>query len=352
MNTYFDYPESPSQAEISYDDKLEQFTKAFDINETKEINDFFKKYGFVIIKNIVSVDDCDKTEKEIMELMKFNKNKSSSYTKWASFGKENEGLVSRKPLFTPQILNNRQNEKIYNIFSRLLTSTNLQVTHESCYFLRPTRNVKFEDNSIKSVDEWKTQKSIRLDIDINKCYNKPDELINILQNMSYINLTNFMNETCIFTFLATPLNIEGLINLSNNRELDGGFSCVPGFHKYFNEWYNHCSKNLLKKNNTYISSLKSDIDNTIYKKYIFDENDPIKNRLVKINMKLGSLIIWDQRLPYCIEPNNSNNFWLAQQIKYSKKYNFVNNSRMQIIKSNLLNIQKYIQINKILQNLY
>merc|ERR1712127_555879 len=115
---------------------------------------------------MVSVSNCDKTEKEITDLMKFDKNKPITYEKWSSFGKEKDGLVSRKPLFTPYILNNRQNDKIFNIFSRLLASTNLQVTYESCYFLRPTKNIKFEDNSIRSIDGWKTKKTIKLDMDI------------------------------------------------------------------------------------------------------------------------------------------------------------------------------------------
>ena len=344
MNNYFDYPEPPTHSDISYDDKLEQFTKSFNIDETKEINEFFKKYGFVIIKNMVSVSNCDKTEKEITDLMKFDKNKPITYEKWSSFGKEKDGLVSRKPLFTPYILNNRQNDKIFNIFSRLLASTNLQVTYESCYFLRPTKNIKFEDNSIRSIDGWKTKKTIKLDMDINKCYNEANEMINTLKNMNYTNLTNFINETCIFSFKATPLNIQGLINLSSNKNNDGGFSCVPGFHKYFIHWHKHVCKNLSIQNNSYISNIKPHTD--IYKKYIFDDNDPIKDKLVKINMRIGSLLIWDNRIPYCIEPNNSNKFWLAQQIKYSKKYNFVNNSRKHTIEKNLLNVKNKIQINK------
>lgn len=349
MSKYFDYPESQLENEMIYDDKHEQFTKAFVINETKEMNMFFREHGFVIIKNILSIDECDRTEKEIMELMKFNKKRPSTYKKWISSGKENEGLVCRKPLFTNQTINNRQNENVYNVFSGLLNSADIQVSHESCYFLRPTKHIKFENNQIKSVREWKTKKIIRMDVDVDKCYAEPNNLASILKNLSYMNLMNFMCEPYIFSFSVTPLNIEGLINITNNRESDGGFSCVPGFHKYFDEWYNHCSELFNRKNNSYVSNLIPKMDNTKYKKYVFDENDPIKNRLVKINMKSGSLLIWDQRLPYCIEPNNSKNYWLAQKIKYSKRLNFVNNSRLETVKKNLKDIRKIITINKVLK---
>ena len=351
MSKYFDYPESSLQNEMIYDDKLEQYTKAFDIDQKAEINLFFQEYGFVIIKNVLPIDECYKTEKEIMSLMKFDKKKPSTYKKWPSFGKESEGIVCRKPLFTCQTVNNRQNERIYSMFSRLLNSTDLQVSHDSCYFLRPTKHIKFEDNQIKTMEEWKTKKVVRLDVDIDKCYAKPEELADKLKNLSYVNLINFICETCIFSFSVTPLNVEGLINLTNNKKSDGGFSCVPGFHKYFTEWYKHNQKNKKKKNtNSYISNLKPHLDDTKYKKYIFDENDPIKDKLVKINMKAGWLLIWDQRLPYCIEPNNSKNFWLVQKIKYSKRYNFVNNSRLLMLKKNLTYVQKMITINKVFKN--
>ena len=32
------------------------------------------------------------------------------------------------------------------------------------------------------------------------------------------------------------LNVQGLVNLADNREEDGGFQIVPGFHKVFSEW--------------------------------------------------------------------------------------------------------------------
>ena len=32
------------------------------------------------------------------------------------------------------------------------------------------------------------------------------------------------------------LHVQGQVNLADNREADGGFWLVPGFHKYLAEW--------------------------------------------------------------------------------------------------------------------
>lgn len=326
MNKYFDYPESSLLNDIIDDDN---YTISFDIDDKSNINKFFHEHGFVIIKNVLSLEDCSKTERDILNIMKYDINKKSTLKRWSSIGKESEGLVSRKPIFTKQIISNQRNKKVNTIFSRLLNSNDLETSYDSCYFLRPTKFIKFENNVIKIMDEWKTKKNIYLDLDVNKCYNKLDNLLETLKNLNYLNSMNFINESYVFSLNVTPLNIEGIINITNNKDLDGGFSCLPGFHKYFNNWHKYCvDNNLFNKNkNKYIINNYSSIDKNMYKKYIFNTDDPIKNKLIKINMRAGSLCIWDQRLPYSIEPNNSNNYWIGQKIRYYQKYNLINNSR-------------------------
>ena len=43
------------------------------------------------------------------------------------------------------------------------------------------------------------------------------------------------------------VQVQGLINLADNRAEDGGFTVVPGFHKLFLKWTEHTRKTLGKQ---------------------------------------------------------------------------------------------------------
>jgi ectoine hydroxylase-related dioxygenase (phytanoyl-CoA dioxygenase family) len=315
---YFDYPESPQIEKNNF------YTKSFNIEDKTNILLFFKEYGFVIIDDIITGDECKKTELEVFNYLNISDTKS--------FSNHNEdNIVSRKPLFTPYVVNNRQNKKIYNIYSMLLNYKNLLVSHDLCYFLKPTRFVKI-NNRIIDVGKWKTSRKVYLDINFT---NKQND---ILKKLNYANTKNFIYEN--FLINTNNKNINGLISITDNTENDGGISCVPGFHKYFDYWFEHCKQyNLLEQNDKLLN----------YDNYIFNDDDPIKNKLVKINIKKGSILLWDQRIPYSIEPNNSSNHWLAQKIRYT--YKFDNMSRYRTLMMYLKKIHCDTDNNILMKNL-
>lgn len=308
---FFDYPETPFVEENNF------YTKSFNIEDKTNILLFFKEYGFVIIDNIISNEECKKTELEIFNYLNITDTKSF-------FNHTEDNIVSRKPLFTPNIVNNRQNINIYNIFSMLLNNKNLLVSHDICYFLKPTKFVNI-NNKIMDMNKWKTSDDIYLDINLLNINKKK-----ILNKLNYTNTKNFIYENFIVDI--NDKNINGLINLTDNMKNDGGFSCVPGFHKYFEYWFSQCNQNDL---------INSD-------NYKFSKDDPIKKKLYKINIKKGSLLLWDQKIPYSIEQNNSSAYWLAQKIKYTYKFN--NTSRHNTLMMYLKNINNEIKINNVLKN--
>ena len=313
---YFDYPESPNIEQNGF------YTKSFNIDDKTNILLFYKEYGFVIIDNIISDNECKKAESDIFKYLNITDTKS-----FANHTEDN--IVSRKPLFTPNIVNIRQNENIYKIFSMILNYKDLLVSHDLCYFLKPTKFVNI-NNKIINVDNWRTSKDIYIDIDLVNINNS--EII--LNKLNYTNTKNFVYENFIVDL--NNKNINGLISINNNTEFDGGFSCVPGFHKYFEYWLEH------NKNNFHNNNLLN------YNNYKFNNNDPINKKLVKINIKKGSLLIWDQRIPYSIEQNYSANHWLAQKIKYM--YKFKNFSRKTTLMMYLKSVCNDIKINNILKN--
>lgn len=326
----------PEKEDIEFDDRYGEYTKAFSINQLLEIKLFFKEYGFVIVKDVLSIDECLQTENELMKLLNMDINKSHTLDKWPYIGKENEGLISRKPIFSPNILNNRQNKNIYLLFSELLKEKDLTASHDTVYFIRPTKLVKVNNTIIKNNDKWKIKEYLRLDCDPTKDTNiikdKNETNINEINNLNYSNDYNFIYENLINN---DKININGLINIKTSREYDGGFVCVPKFHKYYNNWLN-INKNFFVKNIGNINRKHC---------YIFNKDDKINDLAVKINVPIGSIILWDSRIPYKIENNKSKNYWIGQKIRLRKKIN--NSSRKTFVKNQIKQYIKFFNLNEI-----
>jgi len=99
------------------------------------------------------------------------------------------------------------------------------------------------------------------------------------------------------------LKLQGLLNLVDSTEEDGGFCTVPGFFKYLSEWVN------ITKESDFAKQRKNAFFVTVPK------NDKMNNQHVKITSRAGSLIIWRSEQPHCNFPNNSKVFRINQYIK-------------------------------------
>jgi hypothetical protein len=80
------------------------------------------------------------------------------------------------------------------------------------------------------------------------------------------------------------LHVQGLVNLADNLEEDGGFWLVPGFHKYMAQWAIE-RKSLRRKFGRHFQFL------------LFDEHDipDMYAAACHISTRAGSAILWDQR---------------------------------------------------------
>jgi len=84
------------------------------------------------------------------------------------------------------------------------------------------------------------------------------------------------------------IKCQGLINLVDALEDDGGFMCVPGFHKHLKEYVEKTKhldypKLTLTKNSFSFSNVQP--------------GDPINEQGQKITARAGTLIIWSSELP-------------------------------------------------------
>jgi len=98
--------------------------------------------------------------------------------------------------------------------------------------------------------------------------------------------------------------LQGLLALTDSRVGDGGFCCVPGFHKHLKQWSEKTSK-----------SICAHRYKTEYSFTNVHPADTMNKQVQKISCRVGSLIVWSSELPHCNYPNDSNKFRINQYVK-------------------------------------
>eukprot|EP01080_Neovahlkampfia_damariscottae_P012655 gene12655-6555_t len=289
------------------------YCDAFSIDQEDNIKCFFEKYGFVVIENCLTEQDCQKTIDEYFSTIEslnenFDRNKIETWSNWPKDGIEMYGQIKREPYFMKQCLKNRQNENIYKAFSLILEKKELIVNHDRGVIFRPT--------GIKS--EWKTKHNLHLDMNpFDWLYSKEDKFIELMGNLTYDDHKSFIFENNQISS-SDGMFLQGVINLKDNLEEDGGFIVVPGFHHHFKEYFE------LQKENYKLQS------------YNFDKKDPLVKLSKRIPMKAGSVVIWNQCMPHGSGPNYSNNCRCAQFLRMFPKSMLKSESQRKSRKENLI----------------
>lgn len=157
----------------------------------------------------------------------------------------NSGMVE---VYNHQALwNNRQHPKIYNAFVDIWGTENLWVTIDRANLNFPVR----DDFNFKGFIHW--------DIDTSKN--------------------------------PLPVDVQGVLALSDTNDQTGGFQCIPELYRNFGEWVKDQP----------------------------EDRDPFKPDITgfnisNVNMNKGDLLIFNSMLPHGIRPNYSESPRMAQYI--------------------------------------
>lgn len=269
------------------------YTESFTLNEKKEILHFFEEYGYVVIDNILTKEECENTldnmniflNKKLKvknpDATEINIRDSSTYDRLPI--SPNFGAIDSPPIFTEQVIKNRQNAKLYEALCLIYNDKDIIISHDRLCFFRPTKINK----------KWATLSNypgVHIDFGPYK-YLRPEIIKEQLEHHGYKNNSiQFIKENNLISY-DFGLQIQGQINLLDNLEEDGGFQCVPKFHKKIQEWLNK-KEFPFSKANSY--SFK---DNCIDMQYV--------DKPIRICMKQGSICIWNQLLAHGSVVNNS-----------------------------------------------
>ncbi len=279
---------------------------SYDANDYSGIQQFFDVFGFVVVRDVLNQQECQATIDEIWETqcaMSRGMVKRDDIQTWGKHwpGMRGEGISGGSCVVKPQFVRNRSNAKIHHVASVLLSDKKLLTNIDRFGIFRPTIEHP----------EWKTTRNVHLDMNPVYWYESPDahkdeDLVN---SLTYEAPLDFILENNVVGSRATAygkkVHIQGLINLADNRDEDGGFHVCPRVHARLAE----VTKQKLE----------------LWRKQFGDENkfcvlpeegnEDIHRLATRVTARAGSLVFWSQLSPHGSAPNNSGNFRYSQFIK-------------------------------------
>ena len=250
-NDHKDIPGNPSTAKTS---KLKLRKKvSFNSLKVLSVNDwtFWIQNGYIVIKNAVAKEQAKKTANF---LWTFEEKNSQDPSTW----------------YSPPRAEMKMKE---------LAGTGMVEVYNHQYLWENRQERKIYDSF---VDIWGTEK---LWVTIDRAnLNFP-----IRKNFEYKSFIHWDYDPD-----TKPQNVQGVLALEDQTDLSmGGFQCIPWLYKNYNLWKKSQPKNR--------DRFKPDVSG-------------LKDKIVKVPLEAGDLLIFNSTLPHGIRPNYSNKVRIAQYI--------------------------------------
>jgi hypothetical protein len=302
-----EFPYSYKRLDIPYDE--DGFVEAFTIEQPEEITNFFGKYGFVVVKDLLTEEECKLSEDEIWEFMGrcvegINRYDTSTWhLHWPAL--KHLGILGNDVILSKQMMENRQNEKVFRAFEIIFGHGDLIVDVGRASAMRPTRNVLIPESDIHEKDvvlDTPSEREGYVYVDRPHWKTKSEWI--------HWDMHPWNGWTSTFAWKSVNedlnvgydrLKVQGILSVIDCGPNDGGFHCIPGFQDHIRGWAN---ANLDKMKPTFRDS-----------SYQVPEEDPIRNDCQKCPIRKGSLLVWDSSLPHGTFPNDSENMRMIQYIK-------------------------------------
>ncbi|ELU8564373.1 phytanoyl-CoA dioxygenase family protein [Vibrio parahaemolyticus] len=217
---------------------------------TQEQFEFWQNNGYLVLRQIISPEEVKRSQDFLWEFQEMDPNDSSTWYQaqrrdHAMVELNNSGMVE---CYNNQVLwDNRQNPEVYNAFVDIWDQESLWVTIDRANLNPPNKTGR----EFSGFVHWDADSSL-------------DPL---------------------------PVNVQGVLALSDTNEETGGFQCVPELYRQLEEW----RKTQPADRDPYVPDLTG-----------FE--------VEFISMRAGDLLIFNSLLPHGIRPNQSDTVRMAQYI--------------------------------------
>ena len=95
--------------------------------------------------------------------------------------------------------------------------------------------------------------------------------------------------------------LQGVIGLEDTTAEDGGFGCIPGFHKEYESWAQRNLKRKKPPSKTFVKFVDAPL---------------IRKRLTSIPLNKGDVCVWSGLLPHCNTRTTSDRWRKAMYVRY------------------------------------
>jgi hypothetical protein len=286
------------------------FIISFNVEQQEEILTFFEKHGVVVVSNVLTDEQCQRSVDEVWLFLKemckqnIERDKPETWNSgWPSFSQF--GILGNERWLYPQACDNRQNSNIYEVFRKLLGDNELIVNITRAGLMRPTKNIFFPSlNKTEDREEWKTI-SEWLHIDMNPLTGRATTygFENVAESNFDLSKDPLEAQNKSTNNGMRIRKLQGILALVDCREEDGGFHAVPGFQHFIQTW--------TKQNEQLCLDTNQSGDPTTVQ---ISKDDPIREHIQRMPIRKGSLLVWDSRLPHGNFPNNSNGMRIVQYL--------------------------------------
>eukprot|EP00004_Rigifila_ramosa_P021718 TRINITY_DN5832_c0_g1_i1.p2 TRINITY_DN5832_c0_g1~~TRINITY_DN5832_c0_g1_i1.p2 ORF type:complete len:358 (+),score=78.33 TRINITY_DN5832_c0_g1_i1:71-1075(+) len=288
---------------VPRDDDDSRFAQSFDAADPGGAADFFAEYGFAVFRDVLTAAECEATIQEMVGVVRasapgFVLEDAATHGEWKS---RSFGMISASPVFLPQFVRNRQNPHIHRAFATVLGTPDLLVSHDRATIYRPTVS---EDGADAS--HLRTATNVHLDLNPRGFLDNDAAIWRAADALRYGDVRDFISENNLVANDRSAVHVQGVLNLAENLEEDGGLILVPGFHRHFERWVRQ--------------ELRGQPDKFgVGSNFIFPKHDATNSLAQRIPMRAGSLVIWDQRLAHGSAGNRSTRARCVQFLKMFTK---------------------------------
>ncbi|CAE8592500.1 unnamed protein product [Polarella glacialis] len=161
----------PAPMDLPRSAEDERFVQSFGVDNAAAATAFYDKYGFVIFDDILDADECAATTAEIWSYLEEQHPglQRDDEGTWEVLSAVRYGLPEAQAIFTPQVVANRQNQRLYAALDAILPRmpdgpgefdsphpdpNSIVMSQDRWCVFRPT---------IKNPD-WKTAENLHLDV--------------------------------------------------------------------------------------------------------------------------------------------------------------------------------------------
>ncbi|KAL0482534.1 hypothetical protein AKO1_002855 [Acrasis kona] len=296
--------------DVPVNPKDKEFCLSFDQKDVEGYKEFFDKYGFVVIRNVLTESEVDDTVDEIWnEAKPASRNDPNTWnSKYNWPGSDSIGIFGSSSCKGKFAIKNRIKPVMYEIYKNIIGRPDLWVSFDRFGVMKPTKQVTLADGTKRDFPEYKSKEKW-LHWDMNP-FKITDKELNVEQSdggESEMTEKDFSEMFFICErngVVGGYKRVQGLVALTDATEEDGGFLTIPGFTNNLQQWSKfHQTTQVGKEISKTADFIK------------VPEGDPMNKQAKKITVRSGSLLIWDSRQPHCNFSNNSDKFRMVQYIK-------------------------------------